>query len=107
MGSVQQLRVVRMHPERFTDWTQIKGVVERSAPPSVQVDDRLLTDVRRAMMDGELEGWMFINGNPMGIALTTIREDKLLGRRELIIYAAANIRNLTREEWLGCYALVK
>ena len=90
-----------------TNWDTIENVIERAAPPTVQVNQTLLDNLQQSFIAGEMEALMLFNGNPMAIILTTIREDKILGKRELLIYAGAGMRPLSSDDWAQCYERVR
>lgn len=101
------LKVKHLDARRKDHWQQMMVVVAKAAPPTVTITDVILDRVRSALLAGELDGWLFSNGTPMGIALTMIREDRLLGKRELIIYAAANLREMSVGDWDQCFVKMR
>jgi hypothetical protein len=104
---LEPLTVRQLDPRSFDEWNMMQNVVKRAAPPTVEVTPVLLGNIRKALLAGEMSGWMFTADSPLGIVLTMIREDRLLGKREMIIYAAAKLRDLTPEDWRRCFAKMR
>ena len=77
----------------------------RSAGKSVTVSAAMVERLRKSLETGEMIGFRFAVGpdDEIGVALSMIREDVILGRRELIIYAAASLRKINNTEWAGCF----
>ena len=95
-----QVRELKQDVQR--EWEAVEYTVCRASPP-VEINPGTIFRVREAIRAGEMKAWMFSNGTPIGVALTTVREDKILDRREMIIYAAAGLRDISNDEWMGCY----
>jgi len=97
-----EIHVRELKADNVSDWTAIDYTVHRAAPP-VEVTSETIFRIREAIKAGEMKAWLFSNGTPIGVALTTIREDEILGRKEMIVYAAAGLRDISNDEWMGCY----
>jgi len=97
------IEVRKLDPRNYNDWAKMGMVVVRAAPPTVEVTPLVLDNIRAALMSGEMSAWMFSNGTPLGVAITTIRNDNILGCKEMLIYAAAGLRDISKDEWLGCF----
>lgn len=80
----------------------------KKRPPSMSFTPEVMQECRRAIAAGTMVGfWFSADYEPFGICLTTIRDDGILHTRELIIYAAANLRKLSLEDWQGCFKKIK
>lgn len=101
-----EIQVKSLNVNKLSDWKAIERTVNRAAPP-VEITLEITSRIRTAISRGEMNAWIFSNGTPIGVALTTIREDKILGWREMIIYAAAGFRDISNNEWMGCYDKMK
>lgn len=100
---MEDLTVKKLDPRRSDDWLQMMKVLMKAAPPTVKMTDQILDRCRSELLDGKMEGWLFSDGAPMSIALTKIRNDFLLGKKELLIYAAAHLRKMTESDWDACF----
>lgn len=96
------IKVRELRVSNGNEWTAIEYTVHSAAPP-VEVTPETISRIREAIKEGSMKAWLFSNGTPIGVALTTIREDTILGRKEMIIYAAAGLRDISNDEWMGCY----
>jgi hypothetical protein len=104
---MSEITVRKLSAGKAADWKRIAAVIRRAAPPQVQVTDALLDDVRSAINTGEMSAWSFENGTPIGVMVSMMREDRILGRRDLLIYAAAGERRIRDTEWVSCFNKVK
>jgi len=102
-----EIVVRKLSPEKSEHWDLVSLMVEKAAPPTVIVDSTLLSNVRKAMLEGSLDGWVFSNSSPIAAALTTIREDPIFGKKEMIIYAAMHLRKMSDAEWDGCFRMLR
>lgn len=98
------LRVSKLDPRRNDHWLIMKKVIVKAAPPTVKVDGLLLARAHSELMDGKMEGWYFSDGSPLAVAITKIREEYILGKKEMLIYAAAHLRKMNEAEWDVCFA---
>lgn len=97
--------MIKINPE--TQWGMIESTFRRAAEKTIVVTDDVIGRFRAALLSGEMDAWLFGESNPIGIAVTMIREDVILGRRELIIYAAANLQKLTLKDWGNCFEEIR
>lgn len=97
-----EIQVEELNTATMNDWILI-GYAFIQAASHMEDKRSTLERVHEAIKAGEMKAWLFSNGTPIGVALTTMREDKILGRREMIIYAAAGLRDISNDEWMGCY----
>jgi len=101
------VKVRQLSARKRSEWQRICSAVVKAAPPTVEVTDRLLDDLRDEINAGRMSAWSFSNGSPIGVALTSIREDRILGRRDLLVYAAAADRKISYPEWEACFQKLK
>ena len=92
-----------MNPRSQKDWELVIHAVKQAAPPTVKVTPALLDNIRKALMWHEMAAWMYSNESPFGVVLTVIREDSIMGKKELLLYCVAHLRNLTWAEWKESY----
>jgi len=102
---VEDLKVIKMNPRIDMAWKMIRATIERGAP--VKLDEHKISNIRTDLINGVMSAWLFGDEAPMGVAVTEIREDKRLDRKEVLIFAAANLRKMTTEEWDKCFAKMR
>jgi len=84
-------------------WGQIEDVFRRSAPKTIIVDDDMIDRLYSAVVFGDIDVLSLTDENGLAaIILTIIREDSVLGSRELLIYAGAAFRKLSWQDWAQC-----
>lgn len=87
-------------------WIYCRNAFEKSSP--IKVDSFTFLRLSAALDRGEIKGWKFADGfDFLGVALTAIRKDAIIGRRELIVYAAAASDSLDETKWRGCFEAIK
>jgi hypothetical protein len=95
--------MIRLNPHLEGDMKIIHDVIKRSAPPTVKITKGLLENIENALFSGEMAAWIYEDGSPIGVSITAIRDDVLLGKRELLLYAVSNLREIRLDEWDKCF----
>lgn len=105
MGPV---KVVELNPRIDLAWRMIRTTLERAAPPTVKMTEHLISKLRTKLLLKEATAWLFGDDDgPIAVAVTMSREDELLDKKEVLIYAAANLRRMTNDEWDQCFAKMR
>jgi hypothetical protein len=96
-----------MSPRSHKDWELVKHAVKQAAPPTVKVTPALMDNIRKALLWKEMSAWLYSNGTPFAVVLTVICEDSIMGKKELLLYCVAHLRNITWKEWDESYEKTK
>jgi len=76
----------------------------RSAPPHINIYDKILDNLKRALESGSYRAWLYGDDDgSKAIAVTTIKCDEVLDRKELIIVSASSLKKLSVADWKGCW----
>lgn len=95
------MTLVKWLPEQVVDmWDGIAELLEDSLPPSHR-DEVTMTNVLRAILADDAQFWVVQDDldTVAAVALTTIREDKVVLSLSLVLYAVRSLRTLTLLEW--------
>jgi len=77
------------------NWPQIRGAIERSFPPSIEVTEEVLVNTQMALTSGQAQAWILYasesqdTSNIRAIAITTIVFDPVSGVSDLLLYGLA------------------
>lgn len=101
------IEMVSLSAALSEDWELIESSFRR-AGSSICITEDMVGRLREAIESGRMKAWLFISDeSPLGVMLTVERIDIVLGRKELVVYAAAGLRLVTNSEWIDCLEHVK
>jgi len=84
------------------DWGKIVDAFKRSAPKTIVVDDDIIDRLYNSIMFGDMDALFLSDDDVVAVIITEIREDYILCKRDLLVYAGAAFRKLSSDDWMQC-----
>ena len=103
------MMLLKFTPEQVTsNWRVIAPAIAKSLPPIVAYSEGGMTAMLESLMKENAVCWgYYVDDQLVGVMVTIVSSDPIMGFRNLLVYSVAAIGEITEEVWVDGMATLR